>query len=135
MILIQIEAKDIIGQFGVGFYSAFMVANNIEVYSRSSQPGSQGFLWQSDGSGKYTIQVEGMQIDWNRFVERFWYKSHVLTKGGGGVLQFSCNPWFLGLEIYVKIRLFSFLTYVLRLKPSLKITNCMKVAKLPPPPF
>jgi len=52
----DIEAKDIIGQFGVGFYSAFMVANNIEVYSRSSQPGSQGFLWQSDGSGKYTIQ-------------------------------------------------------------------------------
>ena len=35
-------------------------------------------------------------------------------------------------KIYVKIRLFSFLTYVLRLKSSLKITDYMKVAKLPP---
>lgn len=52
----KVEAKDIIGQFGVGFYSAFMVANKIEVYSRSSTPGSTGFLWSSDGSGKYSIQ-------------------------------------------------------------------------------
>lgn len=52
----KVEAKDIIGQFGVGFYSAFMVANKIEVYSRSSQPGSNGFLWTSDWSGTYTIQ-------------------------------------------------------------------------------
>ena len=38
------------------------------------------------------------------------------------------------VKIYVKRRLFSFLTYVLRLKPSLKITDYMKVAKLPLPP-
>ena len=37
-------------------------------------------------------------------------------------------------KIYVKIRLFSFLTYVLKLKPSLITTYYMKVAKLPPPP-
>ena len=34
-----------------------MVADKIEVYSKSSHPDSQGFLWSSDGSGKYTIQV------------------------------------------------------------------------------
>ncbi len=38
-------------------------------------------------------------------------------------------------KIYVKIRLFSFLTYVLRLKPSQKITDYVDVAKLPPPPL
>jgi len=52
----NLEAKDIIGQFGVGFYSAFMVADKIQVYSKSSLEGSSGFLWESDGSGKYTIQ-------------------------------------------------------------------------------
>lgn len=51
-------AKDIIGQFGVGFYSAFMVATKIEVYSKSSTPGSTGVLWTSDGSGTYSIQVQ-----------------------------------------------------------------------------
>merc|ERR550534_3421827 len=58
----NLEAKDIIGQFGVGFYSAFMVADKIQVYSKSSLEGSSGFLWESDGSGKYTLQqVEGLQ--------------------------------------------------------------------------
>ena len=57
----------------------------------------------------------------------------------GGRWRFSAvvavqPPFFLKMcKIYVKIRLFSFLTYVLRLKPSLKITDYMKVAKLPPP--
>ena len=41
--------KNIIGQFGVGFYSAFMVADKVDVYTRSYVPGSKGFLWTSDG--------------------------------------------------------------------------------------
>jgi len=53
----KLDPKDIIGQFGVGFYSAFMVADKIDVYSRSSlEAGSPGHLWSSDGSGKYTLQ-------------------------------------------------------------------------------
>lgn len=43
------EANSIIGQFGVGFYSAFMVADRIEVYTRSSKIDSQGYKWTSDG--------------------------------------------------------------------------------------
>ncbi|KAF9987913.1 TNF receptor-associated protein 1, mitochondrial, partial [Modicella reniformis] len=45
----------IIGQFGVGFYSAFMVGADIKVYTRSATPGSKGYCWTSDGSGSYEI--------------------------------------------------------------------------------
>ncbi|CAK1578248.1 unnamed protein product [Parnassius mnemosyne] len=50
------QASSIIGQFGVGFYSAFMVADKLEVYTRSSKSGSPGYKWSSDGSGTYEIQ-------------------------------------------------------------------------------
>ena len=57
----KVDPKDIIGQFGVGFYSAFMVADKIEVFSKSSKPGSVAFHWESDGLGKYSIQeAEGV---------------------------------------------------------------------------
>ncbi|XP_004630720.1 heat shock protein 75 kDa, mitochondrial [Octodon degus] len=52
----QAEASSkIIGQFGVGFYSAFMVADRVEVYSCSAAPGSPGYQWLSDGSGVFEI--------------------------------------------------------------------------------
>jgi molecular chaperone HtpG len=45
---------DIIGQFGVGFYSAFMVSDKVEVYTRS--PYSEtGYKWSSKGESSYTI--------------------------------------------------------------------------------
>ncbi|NXF10354.1 TRAP1 protein, partial [Smithornis capensis] len=52
----QAEASSkIIGQFGVGFYSAFMVADKVEVFSQSAEPGSLGYRWASDGSGMFEI--------------------------------------------------------------------------------
>jgi len=46
-------AESIIGQFGVGFYSSFIVSNHVEVYSKSE--GHDGVRWISDGSGDYEI--------------------------------------------------------------------------------
>ena len=46
----------IIGQFGVGFYSTFIVADSVEVFSRSSIDG-QGVRWVSDGSGEYEVST------------------------------------------------------------------------------
>lgn len=48
-------AEQIIGQFGVGFYSVFMCATKVKVYSRSALKGSTGYLWESDGSGDYSL--------------------------------------------------------------------------------
>jgi molecular chaperone HtpG len=45
----------LIGQFGVGFYSAFMVAEKVEVLSRKAGD-SEGWRWVSDGKGEFTIE-------------------------------------------------------------------------------
>ncbi len=49
--------SDIIGQFGVGFYSAFMVADWIRVISRSYQPDAQAAAWFATGEDTYTLET------------------------------------------------------------------------------
>ncbi|MBJ6144118.1 molecular chaperone HtpG [Hymenobacter sp. BT559] len=50
------QAKDqIIGQFGLGFYSAFMVAKEVEIWSQSYKEGALTAHWTCDGSTQYTI--------------------------------------------------------------------------------
>src|SRR5215204_6004437 len=45
----------LIGQFGVGFYSAFMVAKRVTVLSRSFLPEEPGWQWTSEGGGGYEL--------------------------------------------------------------------------------
>ncbi len=51
------QASNIIGQFGVGFYSVFMVAKEVEVVSRSFRKDAEAVRWVSDGSETYTIET------------------------------------------------------------------------------
>ncbi|MGB0992981.1 MAG: molecular chaperone HtpG [Akkermansiaceae bacterium] len=46
---------DVIGQFGVGFYSAFMAADKVEVHTHSWESGESGNIWSSDGASGYSI--------------------------------------------------------------------------------
>lgn len=48
------EAVDIIGQFGVGFYSAFMVADHVTVVTRK-YGADEAYMWQSSGADGYTV--------------------------------------------------------------------------------
>ena len=52
--------ENLIGQFGVGFYSVFMTAERVEVLTHSWQKDGEDLLWKSDGSGTYEInKVKG----------------------------------------------------------------------------
>ena len=54
----QDQAKDsqLIGQFGVGFYSAFIVADKVTVKTRAAgEPADKGVLWESAGEGEYSV--------------------------------------------------------------------------------
>ncbi len=54
----QKQDGNLIGQFGVGFYSGFIVADKITVESRKAgEPASQGVRWVSDGTGEFTTET------------------------------------------------------------------------------
>jgi molecular chaperone HtpG len=50
------DAPDLIGQFGVGFYAAFMVAEKVEVFSRKAGA-KTAHVWTSDGLGTFTVEA------------------------------------------------------------------------------
>ena len=54
----QRKDAQLIGQFGVGFYSAFIVADEVTVSSRRADaPPEQGVRWVSDGQGEYSVET------------------------------------------------------------------------------
>src|SRR5947209_6029728 len=50
------ERPELIGQFGVGFYSSFMVADKVTVLSRMAGKPEDGVQWESTGEGDFTIE-------------------------------------------------------------------------------
>ena len=54
----QAQDSNLIGQFGVGFYSAFIVADRVTLISRrAGEDAEQGVKWESQGKGSYTIET------------------------------------------------------------------------------
>lgn len=52
----KIEDSGIIGHFGLGFYSSFMVADKVEIFTKSYKKNAQAIRWECDGSPAYTIE-------------------------------------------------------------------------------
>lgn len=50
------DANSIIGHFGLGFYSAFMVSQKVEIITKSFKEGAEAVKWSCDGSPEYTIE-------------------------------------------------------------------------------
>ena len=95
----KMDGKDIIGKFGLGFYSAFMVASNVEVISKSFAEGSEAAKWECDGSTEFELsaakkETRGTDVilhvneDSEEFLEEFRLK---------GILEKYCK--FLPVEI------------------------------------
>jgi molecular chaperone HtpG len=93
------DAKDIIGKFGLGFYSAFMVADKVEVISKSYKEDTDAARWECDGSTEFelsesTKETRGTDVilhinaDSEEFLDEFRLK---------GILEKYCK--FLPVEI------------------------------------
>lgn len=50
------DSANIIGHFGLGFYSAFMVSDSVEIFTKSYQEGAQAVHWSCDGSPNYEME-------------------------------------------------------------------------------
>lgn len=82
------DKMDLIGQFGVGFYSSFMVAEEIHVHTKYFEKGSKGYIWKSKGDNNYTIEEKGkkqrgtrielfLKEDEKDFLEKFKIKNTI----------------------------------------------------------
>jgi len=65
--LAQAKKMESIGQFGVGFYSAFMIADKVDVYSRKFNS-DQTYKWSSDGSDSYTVAESNVELTGTKIV-------------------------------------------------------------------
>ena len=59
----KVDKNVVIGHFGLGFYSAFMVAARVEIFSLSYKEGSKAVRWECDGSPEYTIDENTTKTD------------------------------------------------------------------------
>lgn len=93
------EGKSIIGHFGLGFYSAFMVADKVMIITKSAKPDSEPARWICDGSTEFTLETwekEGRGTDVVLFINEE-NKSFLEESKIEGLLTKYCK--FLPVEI------------------------------------
>jgi len=63
------DVSNIIGKFGVGFYSVFMVADKVVITSKSYKPDEKPVQWESDGSGSYELKTLSKKVKRGTVIE------------------------------------------------------------------
>lgn len=53
------DKASVIGHFGLGFYSSFMVADKVEIFTKSYKEGAKAVKWECDGSPNFTLKEDG----------------------------------------------------------------------------
>jgi molecular chaperone HtpG len=71
----------LIGQFGVGFYAAFMVASRVDVKTRSMLPGAEPVVWRSSGAGSFTVAPGDRETPGTEIVLHLKEEAREYTKG------------------------------------------------------
>ena len=97
------ESNDIIGHFGLGFYSAFMVSSNVEIDTLSFAPGAKPIKWQSSDGMQFEITEDGTRTERGTTIiltlaedsEEFLDEYHLRS-----IIKKYCS--FLPVEIYVE---------------------------------
>ena len=97
------ESNDIIGHFGLGFYSAFMVSNNVEIDTLSFATGAKPIRWQSADGMQFEITEDGTRTERGTTIiltlaedsEEFLEEYHLRS-----IIKKYCS--FLPVEIYVE---------------------------------
>ena len=97
------ESNDIIGHFGLGFYSAFMVSSNVEIDTLSFVPGAKPIKWQSADGMQFEITEDGIRTERGTTItltlaedsEEFLDEYHLRS-----IIKKYCS--FLPVEIYVE---------------------------------
>ncbi|MBS1577577.1 MAG: molecular chaperone HtpG, partial [Bacteroidetes bacterium] len=95
----QNEAN-IIGHFGLGFYSAFMVSDKVEIFTKSYKEGSKGVRWECDGSPEYQLEETDKEDRGTKIVLYINEESKEFLEAGRikGILERFCR--FLPVPIY-----------------------------------
>jgi molecular chaperone HtpG len=88
------KSPELIGQFGVGFYSSFMVADKVQLHTQKADS-DRGVLWESDGSGQYTISEVPRPEGAGTTIFLKFKKTETEVEGDEASAQDFSDPWIL----------------------------------------